>query len=63
MFNSSFGGGGGGGGGGGEFNLFIFFQTSNFCISLPILVIPLFVWLLVACVFHSLFYLFCVSYE
>ena len=43
MFNSSFEGGGGGGGGGGEFNLFIFFQKSNFCICLPILVIPLFI--------------------
>ena len=42
MFNSSLGGGGGGGGEG-EFNLFIYFQKSSFCISLPILVIPLFV--------------------
>ena len=47
MFNSSLGGGGGGGGrGGGGVNsiyLFIYFQKSRFCISLPILVIPLFV--------------------
>ena len=48
MFNSSLGGGGGGGGGGvgGDCvfvfkNYFFFVKNSNFCISLPILVIAL----------------------
>ena len=63
MFNSSFFFffffffflGGGGGGGGREFKNSIFFQKSNFCISLPVLVIS---FKLFGCYLHVFFFFF-----